>query len=94
MTVDLGLIFLEGVTLAVIVFGALTFFLLRRWFSPAKEVLPPGLWLRFAILLFGFCLLALVEGILLRPYSLFWVVLVVGITLVSIVKIAPKLLRR
>jgi hypothetical protein len=92
MTVDFGLIFLEAVTLAVIVFGALTFFLLRHWFSPAKEVLPPWLWLRFTILLFGFCLFALVEGILLRPYSFFWVVLVVGITASANVMSARKLL--
>jgi hypothetical protein len=42
-------------------------------------------------LLLGFCLLALIEGILLRPYSFFWF-MVLGITLLAIAKIAPKLL--
>jgi hypothetical protein len=46
------------------------------------------------VLLFGFCLLALMEGILLRPVQFFWFALVVGITLFGIVKIAPKLLVR
>jgi hypothetical protein len=57
-----------------------------------EEATPP--WLRFTVLLFGFCLLALVEGILLRPHSFFWVVLVGGITLFIIAKIAPKALAR
>jgi hypothetical protein len=93
MNIDLGLILLEGMTVAMVVFGAFAVFMVRRWVSPATNAASPlGLWLRFRILLFGFCLLALVEGILLRPYGFFWVVLVVGITLVGIAKIAPKLL--
>ncbi len=94
MNVDFGLIILEGVTLAVIVFGAFAVFLMRRCFSQVNEATPLGLWLRFTLLLFIFCLLALIEGILLRPYSFFWVVVVVGITLFIVAKIAPKLLMR
>jgi hypothetical protein len=46
------------------------------------------------VLLFGFCLLALIEGILLRPYSFFWVVLAGGITLFIMAKVAPNVLGR
>jgi hypothetical protein len=84
---DVGVLLLEGATLTVIVFSALAFFLLRRWFSPANDAMPPGLSLRFIILLFGFSLIALIEGLLLRPYSFFWFVLVVGTTLFIIAKI-------
>jgi hypothetical protein len=89
---DMGLILVEGVTLAFIVFAALAVLLLRRRYSSSTDATSAGLWLRFTMLLFGFCLVALVEGILLRPYSFFWLVLVVGITLFVIAKIAPKLL--
>jgi hypothetical protein len=50
------------------------------------------LWLRFTVLLFGFCLIALIEGMLLRPYGFFWFVSIVGITLFVIVKIVLTLL--
>jgi NhaP-type Na+/H+ or K+/H+ antiporter len=43
-------------------------------------------------LLFGFCLIALIEGILLHPYGLVWFVPVVGIALFLLAKIAPRLL--
>jgi hypothetical protein len=91
MTFDSGLLLLEGITFAVIVFGALAVFFLR-WFSPPREATPLGLWLRYTVLLFGFCLIALIEGILLHPYGLLWFVPVVGITLVVVAKIAPRLL--
>jgi lysylphosphatidylglycerol synthetase-like protein (DUF2156 family) len=94
MNIDLGLILLEGLTVAVVVFGALAVFMIRRWFSPSSDVAPIGLWFRFTVLLFGFCLLALIEGVLLRPYGFFWFVLVVGITLFGVAKIAPRLLGR
>jgi O-antigen ligase len=92
MNIDLGLILLESVTLAVVVFGALAVFIARRWFSPSNDEPPPGLWLRFTVLLFGFCLIALIEGLLLHSFGFFWFVLVAGITLLVIAKIAPKLL--
>jgi hypothetical protein len=49
---EMGLLLLEGVMLDAIVFGAFAFFLPRRWFSQANDATPPGLWLRFTILLF------------------------------------------
>jgi hypothetical protein len=45
------------------------------------------------VLLFRFCLIALIEGVLLHPYGFFWF-LAVGITLFVIAKISPGLLRR
>jgi hypothetical protein len=48
----------------------------------------------FTVLLFGFRLIALIEGVLLHPYGLSWFVPVVGITLFVTAKIAPKLLGR
>ncbi len=92
MTIDFGLILLEGVTLAVVVFGALAVFIARRWFSPSNDEAPPGLLLRFTVLLFGFCLIALIEGLLLHSFGFFWFVLVAGFTLFVIAKIAPRLL--
>jgi hypothetical protein len=80
-------------SIAATVIAALAVFLLRRRYSSSTDENSAGLWLRFAVLLFGFCLLALVEGILLRPYSFFWLVLIVGITLFVVAKIVPKLLR-
>jgi hypothetical protein len=68
-------------------------FLIRRWFVGSNDATPAGLWLRFTVLLFGFCLIALIEGVLLHPYGLFWFVPVVGTTLIVVAKIAPKLLR-
>jgi hypothetical protein len=78
----------EGVTLTVIVFGALAVFSIRRWFVESNDAISPWLWLRFTVLLFGFFLIALIEGILLQPYGFFWFVMVVGITLVIAAKIA------
>jgi hypothetical protein len=75
---DIGLVLIEGVTLAVIVFGALAVFSIRRWFIGSNDTTPPGLWLRFTVLLFGLCLIALIEGVLLHPYGFFWIVSVVG----------------
>jgi hypothetical protein len=92
MTIDFGLILLEGVTLAVVVFGAVVVFMVRRWVSPASDAAPARLWLRFTVLLFVFSLVALIEGVLLRPYNLFWLALVVALTLFVVAKIAPKLL--
>jgi hypothetical protein len=46
------------------------------------------------VLLFVFCLVALIEGVRLRPYSFFWLVVVVAITLFVVAKITPKLLGR
>jgi hypothetical protein len=91
---EIGLVILEGITLAVVVFGALAVFLLRRWFVGSNDATPLWLWLRFTVLLFGFCLIALIEGRVLRPYGFFWFVIVVGITLLVAAKIMPKLLRR
>jgi hypothetical protein len=91
---EIGLVLLEGITLAVIVFGALAVFSIRRWLVGSNDETPPGLWLRFTVLLFIFCLVALIEGVLLSPYRFFWFVLVAGITLFIIAKIAPKLLGR
>jgi hypothetical protein len=91
MTIDFGWIPLEGVTLAVVVFGALAVFIVRRWFSPSNEEMPRGLWLRFTGLLFGFCLIAFIEGLLLRSFGFPWFLLVVGIILLVIAKVAPKL---
>jgi hypothetical protein len=59
---EIGLLILEGVTLAVVVFGALPVFSIRRWFVGTNDATPPWLWLRFTVLLFGFCLIALIEG--------------------------------
>jgi hypothetical protein len=59
---EIGLVILEGITLAVIVFGALAVFSIRRWFVGSNDATPPWLWLRFTVLLFGFCLIALIEG--------------------------------
>ena len=86
------LFLLEGLTVAVIIFGALAVFFLRRWVFPGREGIPPGLLLRFSVLLFGFCLIALIEGVLLQPYGFFWFLLVLGITVVLVAKLAPKLL--
>ncbi len=92
MNVDLGLILLEGITLAVVVFGALAVFFIRRRSSVSYYETPPRLWLRFTVLLFGLCLSALIEGILMHPYGPFWFVPVVWITLFVVAKIAPRLL--
>ena len=86
------LVLLESVTLAVIIFGGLAVFFVRRWFSPSREAIPAGLLLRFSVLLFGFCVIALIEGVLLQPYGFFWIVLVLGINVVLITKLASKLL--
>jgi hypothetical protein len=48
--------------------------------------------LRFTVLLFGFSLIALIEGLLLHSFGFFWFVLVAGFTLFVIAKIAPRLL--
>jgi hypothetical protein len=58
------------------------------------DAISAWLWLRFTVLLFGFCLIALIEGMLLQPYGFFWFVPAVAITLLVIAKIAPKLLGR
>jgi hypothetical protein len=42
MNIDLGLVLLEGVTVAVVVIGALTVFMVRRWVSPSNDEPPPG----------------------------------------------------
>ena len=91
---EIGLLVLEGITLAVVVFGALAVFSIRRWFVGSTDTAPLALWLRFTVLLFGFCLLALIEGILLHPFGLFWFIPILAITLFVIAKIAPKLLGR
>jgi hypothetical protein len=67
-------------------------FSIRRWFVGSNDATPPWLWLRFTALLFGLCLIALIEGILLHPYGVFWFVSVLGITLVVVAKIAQRLL--
>ncbi|HEY8185750.1 MAG TPA: hypothetical protein VIF64_06760 [Pyrinomonadaceae bacterium] len=87
-----GLVILERITLAAVVFGALAVFSIRRWFVGSNDATPPWLWLRFTVLLCGFCLIALIEGVLLNPYGFFWFVPVIGVTLVVIAKIPPKLL--
>jgi hypothetical protein len=87
---EIGLVILEGITLAVVVFGALTVFSIRRWFVGSNDATPPWLWLRFTVLLFGFCLIALIEGVLLHLYRLVWFVPIVGITLF----VAAKVVRR
>jgi hypothetical protein len=47
---NLGLVLLECVTLAVVVFGALAVFMIRRWFSPTREPMSVDFWLRFTVL--------------------------------------------
>jgi hypothetical protein len=89
---EIGLVILEGITIGVIVFGALAMFSIRRWFVGSNDATAPWLWLRFTVLLFGFCLIALIEGILLHPYGLVGFVPIVGITLFVVAKIAPRLL--
>jgi hypothetical protein len=92
LQMDIGLVILEGTTLAVIVFGAFAVFSIRRWFVGSNDATPPWLWLRFNVLLFGLCLIALIEGVLLHPYGLFWFVPVIGVTLFVVAKVAPTLL--
>jgi hypothetical protein len=90
MNMEIGLVILEGMTLAVIVFGALAVFSIRRRFVWSNDTTPPWLWLRFTVLLFGFCLIALIEGVLLHLYRLVWFVPIVGITLLVPAKIARR----
>jgi hypothetical protein len=89
---EIGLVILEGITLAAVIFGALAVFSIRRWFVGSDDATPPWLWLRFTVLLFGLCLIALIEDVLLHPYGFFWFVSVVGITLFVLAKIGPRLL--
>jgi hypothetical protein len=89
---EIGLVILEGITLAVIVFVALGVFSIHRRIVGSNDATAPWLWLRFTVLLFGFCLIALIEGVLLHPYGFVWFVSVVGITLFVVAKIAPRLL--
>lgn len=91
---EIGRVILEGITLTIVVFGALALFSIRRWFVGSHDETPLWLWLRFTVLLFGLCLIAFIEGILLQPYGFFWFVSVVGVTLFVIAKIARRLLGR
>jgi hypothetical protein len=89
---EIGLILLEVFTVAVVVFGALAIFMLRRG-SQSHEAGLPGLWLRFSVLLFVCLVIAVVEGVLLRPYSFVWLVLVGAVTVYLIAKAGPKFLK-
>ena len=89
-----GFIIWEGLTVAVIVFGALAVFFLRRRFSGSSKGPPPQLWIRFSVLLFGLCLLAVIEATVLPQYGTFWFVAVAGLTLLLFVRVLPKVLRR
>ena len=91
--VDIGRILWEAVTVAVIVFGALALFTLRgRRRETASP--PAGFWFRFSLVLFTFCLLAAIEGVVLPQYSIlaFWVAL--GFTVLGVCVVVPRLLRR
>ena len=89
---DIGRIIWEGVTIAVVVFGALAAFTLRRRFSKTESP-PATFWLRYSFLLFGFCLLAAIEAVVLPQYSMFafWVAL--GLTALAVAIAVPKLFR-
>jgi len=73
--------------LALIVFGALAIFLLRSerrghlWF-----------WVRVSVLLLVCTEIGVTEGSVLSAYGFGWFVLAIGLTLLGIKKIAPKLL--
>jgi hypothetical protein len=90
---ELGLILLEVLTVAVVVFGTLAIFMLRRGSQP-QEADSPGLWLRFSVLLFVCLVIAVVEGVLLRPFGFRWMVLVGGLTVFLVAKWGPALLKR
>jgi hypothetical protein len=60
----IGIILREALTLAIINFGALEVFLLRRWFPPTSDNLSPGLWVRFSLLVFVLAVIGLIEGML------------------------------
>ena len=89
-----GFIIWEGLTVAVLVFGALAVFFLRRRFSGSSKGPPPQLWMRFSVLLFGLCLLAVIEATVLPQYGMFWFVATAGLTLFLFVRILPKVLSR
>jgi hypothetical protein len=88
---EIGVFILDSITLAIVVFGALAVFSIRHWFVGSNDATPVAL-ASVHCVMFGFCLIALIEGILLHPYGLLWFVPVVGITLVVVAKIAPRLL--
>jgi hypothetical protein len=89
-----GFIIWEGLTVAGIVFGALAVFFLRRRFSGSSKGPPPQLWLRFSVLLFGLCLLAVIEATVLPQYGIFWFIVAVGLTGFVVLRIFPKVLSR
>jgi hypothetical protein len=90
---EMGLILLEVLTATIVVFGALAIFLLRRQSQP-HEAGSPGLWLRFSVLLFLCLVIAVVEGVLLRPFGFVWLLLVGGLTVFVVAKCGPKFLKR
>lgn len=90
----ISLLLWEGLTVAVIVFGAVAVFLLRRWLTGQPGEAPPGFWMRFSVLLCGLCIILLIEGVLLSPYGFDWYFLAMAVTLYVIAKFAPKLLIR
>jgi hypothetical protein len=87
-----GFIIWEGLTVAVIFFGALAVFFLRRWFSSSSKGPPLQLWIRFSVLLFGLCLLAVIEATVLPQYGMFWFIVAVGLTGFVVLRIFPKVL--
>jgi hypothetical protein len=90
---EIGLILLEVLTVAVVVFGALAIFLLRRRPQP-DETASLGLWPRFSVLLLVCLVIAVVEGVVPRPFSFIWLVLVAGATLFLVAKCGSMFLKR
>jgi hypothetical protein len=88
----IGLLLWEGLTVAVIVFGAVAVFLLRRWLTGVPGEAPRGFWFRFTALLFGLCIIGLIEGVLLSSYGFGWFLAAMAVTLYVVAKIAPRLL--
>jgi len=88
----IGLLLWAGLTVAVIVFGALAVVLLRRRLMGGQGEAPAGFWIRFSVLLCGLCIIGLIEGVLLSSYGFGWYLVAMAATLYVVAKIAPKLL--
>lgn len=90
----IGLLLWEGLTVGLIVFGALCVFLLRRWLLGIPGEAPPGFWIRFTVLLFTVCIIGLTEGVLLSSYGFGWLLIALALTLCAVARVARAVLKR
>lgn len=89
----IGELLWEFVCVAVIILAALSVVLLRARFTKSKDPVSPRLWIRFSLVLFGLCVIGLIEGSLLSPYGFGWFVLAMVVTLCVAAKFLPRFIR-